>query len=504
MLGSLRARLIISFTLVVGLAVFLAGAGALFLLRDQQQTSARERYGRFADPVNLQVNTLLQRGDSLAEVKDLLQANAHQLKVRIVLIDTDLQVVYDSEQRLAGQYILSFEGRDLEVVEEAGLRYTWTNYDGAEEHLTLFAAPPSTGGPEPTFAPLGYEALIAIPASELASAWLDLAPRLALAGAIALSVSFIVSYFISRSISGPLARITQASVEMSRGNYDVHISVGGQDEVGRLSEAFNAMAREVNESQRVMKELLANVSHELKTPLTSIQGFSQAILDGAINSDDEYRESSRIINEEANRMRGLVDDLLLISQIQSGQVAMQHAHVDLAELLRRTAERFHWALRDAGIDLGMAVDHVSNVHGDERRLEQVFSNLIENAVRHTPRGGVITITAAAQRDGRISVGIRNTGSFIPAEDLPRVFERFFQVDRARARKGGSSGLGLAIVAEIVDAHGGDVRAVSEAETGTEFIVTLPSATAPLRGAQRTAPAADPQPKHAAKNKEVTA
>ncbi len=437
MLGSLRARLIISFTLVVGLAVFLAGAGALFLLRDQQQTSARERYGRFADPVNLQINTLLQRGDTLAEVKTLVAASADQLKVRIVLIDTDLQVVYDSEGRLTGQYILSFEGRELEVVEEAGLRYTWTDYNGPEEHLTLFAAPPSTG-PEPTFAPLGYEALIAIPASELASAWLDLAPRLALAGAIALTVSFIVSYFISRSISGPLARITHASVEMSRGNYDVNIPVRGQDEVGRLSEAFNAMAREVNESQRVMKELLANVSHELKTPLTSIQGFSQAILDGAITSDEEYRESSRIINEEANRMRGLVDDLLLISQIQSGQVAMQHVHVDLAELLRRSAERFHWALRDAGIDLGMAVDHVSNVHGDERRLEQVFSNLIENAVRHTPRGGVITITATTQRDGRISVGIRNTGSFIPAADLPRVFERFFQVDRARVRKGGTS------------------------------------------------------------------
>ena len=108
-------------------------------------------------------------------------------------------------------------------------------------------------------------------------------PRLALAGAIALSVSFVVSYFISRSISGPLARITAASKQMAQGNYDVHIPIKGEDEVGRLAEAFNQMAKEVSTSQRMMKDLLANVSHELKTPLTSIQGFSQAILDGVVS-----------------------------------------------------------------------------------------------------------------------------------------------------------------------------------------------------------------------------
>ncbi len=114
------------------------------------------------------------------------------------------------------------------------------------------------------------------------------------------------------------------------------------------------------------------------------------------------------------------------------------------------------------------------MHGDERRLEQVFSNLIENALRHTPAGGVITITAATVADGNVRVGVHNTGSVIPAEDLPRVFERFFQVDRARARKGGSSGLGLSIVSEIVEAHGGSVHAQSSEGSGTEFVVTLPN------------------------------
>ncbi len=474
MLGSLRARLIVSFTLVVALAVFLAGAGALFLLRDKQQETARERYGRLADPLNERVARLLSAGRSLGEVKDDLRQRAADSDVRILLLDQDLQVAFDSEgDALTGKYILSFAGNRVKSAEAGGTPYNWADFDGEDTHLTLFDAPPRPE--DATFAAATvYDGIIAIPQDKLSSAWLDLVPRLALAGAIALSVSFIVSFFISRSISGPLARITQASKQMAQGNYDVHIPIKGEDEVGRLAEAFNQMATQVNTSQRMMKDLLANVSHELKTPLTSIQGFSQAMLDGVVSDPDDVKEYSRTIHEESNRMRGLVDDLMLLSQIESGQVSMQHAHVDLPALLTRTVERFQWAIRDAGLDAKVSVEPIADVHGDERRLEQVFSNLLQNAVRHTPRGGTITISARTLAGGHVSIGVHNTGSVIPKEDLPRVFERFFQVDRARTRKGGSSGLGLSIVTEIVEAHGGTVRAVSSEAGGTEFIVILPS------------------------------
>ncbi len=469
MLGSLRARLTISFALVVALAVFLAGIGALFLLRDQQQATVRERYGRFAEPLNLTVSGLLANHNSLSTIEAAMDANAREFGVRVLLVDQDLKVVYDSQGKLSQQYILSFENPSIGVSSTSGARYKAAGYEAA--NLELFA-PPTMGEPQSP----QYIALVAVPAGQLGSAWLDLAPRLAVASAIALVVSFMVSYFISRSISGPLRRITQASMQMAQGNYDVHIPIKGEDEVGRLAEAFNGMAMEVSRSQRTMKDLLANVSHELKTPLTSIQGFSQAMLDGAVTSDEEFRESGRIINEEANRMRALVDDLLLLSRMEMGQVPMEHKHVELGPMLEQTLDRFQWAFRDAGIQSGTRIEYVPPVHGDARRLEQVFSNLIENAVRHTPPGGVITVSALALRNGEVSIGVHNTGSVIPQEDLPRVFERFFQVDRARARKGGTSGLGLAIVREIVEAHGGKVRVVSDAARGTEFIVTLPSAT----------------------------
>ena len=151
---------------------------------------------------------------------------------------------------------------------------------------------------------------------------------------------------------------------------------------------------------------------------------------------------------------------------------MEHKHVDLAPLLERAVERFQWAIRDAGIESGIAHRaRLPPVHGDARRLEQVFSNLLENAVRHTPRGGVITVTATSLRRRPHQRRRPQHGFAIPKEDLPRVFERFFQVDRARARKGGSSGLGLSIVAEIVEAHGGTVRAISSDTGGTEFLVS---------------------------------
>jgi signal transduction histidine kinase len=482
---------------VVALAVFLAGAGALFLLREQQQDDARERYGRLTEPLTFGLAALAADGKQIGELEDFIDQRSREYGARILLLDSEQVVVYDTarpegEGDLIGRYVLAFEGTEVQHDESRGLRYQWSGFDSFDSNLVLFAS--ENRPADSPFAAQQYQALIAIPGSQLATAWLELVPRLALAGLIALTVSFVVSYFISRSISGPLARITAASKQMAQGNYDVFIPIKGQDEVGKLSEAFNQMAKEVSTSQRTMKDLLANVSHELKTPLTSIQGFSQAILDGVVTEAEDIKEYSRLVFEESLRMRGLVDDLLLLSQIQSGQVSMEHKPVHLEQILNHTMERFQFAIRDAGIQSGVYVERLPHIIGDPRRLEQVFSNLLQNAVRHTPQGGLIAISAKTLAGGHVTISVHNTGSYIPPEDLTRVFERFFQVDRARTRKGGSSGLGLSIVKEIVDAHGGTVRAVSSEERGTEFIVVLPNPRSPEgRAVRRGANTAQPAP-----------
>jgi len=179
-------------------------------------------------------------------------------------------------------------------------------------------------------------------------------------------------------------------------------------------------------------------------------------------------------------MRQLVDDLIELSRLESGQALVERQPVDLNELLRDCTRRFDWRLRESGTELHLDLQALPSIEGDERRLEQAFSNLIDNAVRHTSKGGAVTVRAGAE-NGVVRVAVHNTGSFIPPEELPRVFERFFQAGRHRA--GSGAGLGLAIASEVVQAHLGTISATSDRERGTEFVVTLPATPA---GSRRSA------------------
>jgi signal transduction histidine kinase len=323
-----------------------------------------------------------------------------------------------------------------------------------------------------------YRSVVAVPEANVTEAWVDILPRVTIAGGIALVISVAIAFVFSRSISGPLGQITRASEEMARGNYNQRIDVRGRDEVARLATAFNAMALEVNRSQTTLRQFLADASHELRTPLTSIQGFSQAMAEGAIDDPTDLADSARIVNEEAQRMRALVDDLLYLSQIEAGQVSMQPEPLQIDNLLSACVERFERRAQEKNLRIESDVPALPPVQGDVRRLERVFSNLLDNAVRHTPREGTITIAAQAA-NGNVRVGVHNTGSFIPPEHLPHVCERFYQVHDAGDDEG-HTGLGLAIASEVVHAHGGTISAKSSRREGTEFVVTLPLRKPPLQ------------------------
>ncbi len=198
--------------------------------------------------------------------------------------------------------------------------------------------------------------------------------------------------------------------------------------------------------------------------------------EGAIEDPADMAESSRIINEEAQRMRALVDDLLYLSQIEAGQVTLQPEPLELDNLLQACVERFQRRAQEKDLQIKSDVPALPQVQGDVRRLERVFSNLLDNAIRHTPRDGTITIAAHAV-NGNVRVGVHNTGSFIPPEHLPHVCERFYQVHDSTDEEG-HTGLGLAIASEVVHAHGGTIAAQSSQRDGTEFTVTLPLTSAP--------------------------
>jgi two-component system OmpR family sensor kinase len=306
----------------------------------------------------------------------------------------------------------------------------------------------------------------------------------------------LVALAMARLILRPIRSLTEASEAIARGNYVQRIDHTGPDEIGRLAEAFNRMAQEVARSQQMLRDFLANVSHELKTPLTSIQGFSQAMLDGALQTRDEFASAAQIINGEAARMRRLVDDLLFLSKVESGQIPMNRRPIDLGPFLEACVQRLRWQASQREVRIVCDLNGgqpVPPVEADPDRLEQACVNLLENAIRHATPGSEITVRArltavpdpapggerTRRQEGRpaIAISVHNYGDVIPPEDLPRIFERFYQVDKARTRRSEGSGLGLAIVKEIVQAHGGAVQATSDAVHGTELTIILPASTA---------------------------
>ncbi len=467
---SLRSRLLFSFGLLVFLSLFLGGIMTVYQLREQQEKAAREKVGLLAEPVALRTTMLEAEGNTAAQIQATLEK---EYDVRILIIDRDATVVGDTGQTLRGQTISELREQGLPAQPLPDLRYRVQRLRTGAEKLLLFTSQKGVLATAPGAGLLvpRYQAVVAVPESDVREAWRELIPRLLIAGGIALAVSVVAAGLLARSITRPLQQITAASEEMARGRYEQQIPSYGGEEVGRLAHAFNAMARQVNSSHRTLREFLANVSHELKTPLTSIQGFSQAIVDGSVKAPEDLASAGRIINDEAVRMRELVDDLLYLSRAEAGENVLSRESVNVPELVRATRRRFERRAEQAEVRLVAEARGDAAVSADPRRLEQALANLVDNALRHTPAGGEVTLRSAVT-NGTARLAVHNTGSVIPPEALPRIFDRFFQVDPAKTKVDGHTGLGLAITKEIIEAHGGLIEAHSSEGEGTEFVITM--------------------------------
>jgi signal transduction histidine kinase len=300
----------------------------------------------------------------------------------------------------------------------------------------------------------------------------ELMPPLLWGGALALVLALILAYWMARWVADPLQRMVNATREFS-GSQAKPLALKGPREVKELAGAFNQMTARVQASQQAQREFVADVSHELKTPLTSIQGFSQAILDGTASTPDEHRLSAQVIYNEAARMHRLVLDLLDLARLDAGIADLKREPVDLSLLLNSLGERFAMQARQANLTLEIQPAGLPALTGDGDRLAQVFNNLVDNALKFTPAGGRVSI-AAVQVGSIIEVTVKDSGAGISQEALPRIFDRFYQADASRqGGKKHGAGLGLAIVREIVRAHSGTISVRSAPGQGSEFIIRLP-------------------------------
>ncbi|MFN8634153.1 MAG: HAMP domain-containing sensor histidine kinase [Chloroflexota bacterium] len=484
---SLRARLILAFAAIIFLTLLLVGIGFVFIIRQYQEQRELLRVGSLIGPILGQSRQLDAQGRTLEEARDFLDRQADELDVRLVLARAGGQIIYDSSDALLNHRI------DVPAAEPLGpmVRARLVVAPGTDDPRLrfIFLQP---GGPERFERPLPRPSNVVLAiVHEPPTVWSvirEMAPRLFLAALVSLSASIVVAWLLAGSIARPLARMTRAAEDMALGRYDHEIEASGDDEVGRLSAAFNMMMREVARSHRTLRDFVANVSHDLRTPLTSIQGFSQAMVDGALRTPEDYAEAGNAINEEAERMRRLVEDLLELSKIESGQVRLELEPCELEILAHQAAERAERRAEERGVSLALTVDETPPVRADSRWVERAVDNLLDNALKHTPSGGTITLATGAmtvppgahvispigRRSGGFGyIAVHNTGSFIPPGDQPRVFERFYQLDKARSTSGGGSGLGLAIAQEIIQAHGGWIHVQSSRAGGTEFSILLP-------------------------------
>ncbi|HLV34073.1 MAG TPA: HAMP domain-containing sensor histidine kinase [Spirillospora sp.] len=292
-----------------------------------------------------------------------------------------------------------------------------------------------------------------------------------------LVIAMFMAILISRAIVRPLLHITDAARAVAAGDYDQQVPVTGPPEVRTVAEAFNTMTHEVKAAQKAQHDFMVNISHDLKTPLTSIQGYSQAIMDGATS---DPVQSASVIYEEAARLNRMVAEITDLARLQDGQLGMNKVDLDFSQIVSAIGQRLAIVAEKEGIDLQVEVDSLPHIAGDGDRLAQVITNLVSNAITYTPRGGRVHVRTQANNGG-VELIVADTGVGIATEDLPRIFERFYQVDKARGPRRGT-GLGLAITREIVQAHGGTIRVTSAGpDAGSVFTVWLPAANASVSG-----------------------
>jgi len=291
-----------------------------------------------------------------------------------------------------------------------------------------------------------------------------------LAGAIAAFIALFLARLLARGMTQPLRDMAQAAQMMARGDYRQRVEVTSRDEVGRLAGTFNQMASEMEGLERLRRDLVANVSHELKTPLSALQAHLENLLDGVEEANPALLE---VMLGQSERLSRLVDELLDLSRLESGDVPLQIEPIRLAPLVDRVVGEIEVARPGRGIQTRNRVPaDLPAVEADRERIHQVLFNLLDNAHRFTPPGGVVTVSAT-RGNGSCQVSVQDTGPGIPPEHLPLVFERFYRVDPSRSRDDGGTGIGLAIARSVVEAHGGRIWAESGDAGGSTFRFVLP-------------------------------
>lgn len=436
----MRRRLIVATVALVAGALLVAGLGTLLLIRRAASDEARDE--------------LVRQASAIAEQADEGRPSNLAVLRRAMRLEGAVAVAIRPGGRVLDPLPSGINERDLEIERlRAGEVVT-----GTRGNLVFAAAPV-----------IRPRAVIAVVLSQrLAGGERQAGAYLLLTGAASLAVAALVAGWLARRVTGPLEAAEAATRRIAAGDLAARVPVadGTEPEVASLARSINTMAGNLARSQGLERQFLMSVSHDLRTPLTSIRGFAEAISDGTAT---DTTRAARVIAGESRRLERLVGDLLDLAKLDARRFSFDPRPVDVCEVVADTVEGFHRAATEAGVALDVSVPGVALIVDlDPDRLAQVVANLVENALKFAAARIDVRIEAAG--DG-VAISVEDDGPGIPDDDLPHVFERLYQSARTPTRQVGS-GLGLAIVAELVGAMGGRVRAESSAHGGACLIVEL--------------------------------
>lgn len=293
-------------------------------------------------------------------------------------------------------------------------------------------------------------------------------------------IAALLSLIFSRIIAKPLVKMNNAALAMASGNYQQRVDIQSNDEIGLLANSLNTLASQLQEKirqlelqEQIRREFVTSVAHEIKTPLAIMQGFTETMVDGLVKDEKERTTYLNNILDEINRLKRLVNEVLDLKRMEEGRFDFDKEPCDLRNIIDRVQRKLTQLIVEKGIELELTMEKkLPQVTCNSDRIERVFINLIDNAVRHTPSGGKIDIRVTAKAS-QVHIRISDTGLGISAEDLPMIWERFYKADKSRTRGQGGTGLGLAIVKRIVEGHGGQINVESRLNEGTTFNIVLP-------------------------------
>jgi two-component system sensor histidine kinase BaeS len=437
---SFQAKLLVAFVLIVLLTSL---AGYLFINQSVKRAFSEftvTTYTPQERAVLQLVRALYEQTGSLDAVIAFLERGRRE--VPVLLVDSDRTVVYAPDPRIVGRRLST---------------------DQLEEGVTIDLADGEVWTVIPSRVVLGQ--------AILEEGFLRTTRRsLWLAGLVAMAVAILLSVLLLRQVTRPLRRLDAATRRIARGEFDERVGISTSDEIGRLARSFNEMAESLDRAERTKKRMIADVSHELRTPLAAVRSVLEGLRDGLIEPTPETLAS---LHDKILLTTRLVHDLHELTLADAGRLSIRPAPHRIDAIVDTIVETIGVQLEDSSLRLDRRIDDgLPPVVVDRQRIEQVFLNLLANAIRHTPEGGTILISAAEHRGG-VLTSICDTGPGLTETDLAHVFDRFYRADDARSSDGGA-GLGLSIAKALVDAQGGSIWAENRPSGGACFHVLLPT------------------------------